>query len=329
MRCPRCQFENIPGRTRCFKCDSVLETSVKPLEIHPPRMSRWRRPFRGISRLFRSQRLVPDVDIDLYWKNHPELGQIAAVFLDFLPGLGHLLGGRFRSIWWLLLIWLTLIASGIFFLPGSFGFMLIGLAIGIHIWILMKHSIIKGLGNWRARLVVAGLFFVLLLTIYRFVPQLFMFNLAGAYTSMTIPSNNIEPMDYFIATRNVESDSLHRGSLVLILPQGVGTRNTEMTIGQIVALPGEHIERHDDSFVVNGRLFDSHKYPVPKWLRQFKISFNINEDSYFVTSEFRVTQRGGQLTTGDISRACIYNISDIQGHAFMRWTPISKRGFIE
>ncbi len=329
MRCPRCKFENIPGRQRCFKCDSVLEASVEPLDTHPGRMPKWKKPLRSMFRSFRNQWLVPDIDLGLKWKKHPEIAQVTVVLSDFIPGLGHLFSGRLKSIWWLLLIWLTLIVSGIFFLPGSFGFLLIGLAVGVHVWILMGHGIIRNLGNFRFRLIAAGLFLVMLFAFYHFIPRLILPDIAGAYTSLSIPSDNIEPMDYFITTRNVELGSLHRGSLVLIRPHSVGVRNTRMTVGQIVALAGENIERQDDSFVVDGQLLDNHKYPVPNWLRQFKISFNIGEDSYFVTSEFRVTERGERLTSNDICRACVYSINDIQGHAFLRWTPINKRGFVE
>jgi hypothetical protein len=329
MRCPRCQFENIPGRTRCFKCDSVLEAPAKPPNINPPRMSKWKKPLRNFLRLFREQKLVPDIDLGQKWKKHPETAQVVALFLDFIPGLGHLFNRCFREIWWLVLAWLILMASGIFFFPAALGFLFIGLALSIHIWILMKHSIIRNIKNLPERLGAAVVFLILLFALYNIVPRFILPNLTGAYTSLTIPYNDIRPRDFFLASRRVRPDSLQRGSFILIRPQGVRTVTTDTIVGQIIALPGEQIERNHDTFVVNGQVLDNHKYPVPKWLREFKISFTIGEDSYFVTSEFSISGQAARLRSDDILQACVYNIKEIRGDVFMRWTPVSKRGFIE
>lgn len=329
MRCPRCNFENIPGRTRCFKCDSILTTSEKAEQVNPPRMANWKKPFRGISRLIRKQRFIPDVDLSLWWQSHPELGKLTGLFLDLIPGLGHLIAGCFKNIWWIFLTWFLLIFLGIFFIPSTWGFMFLGFAIGTHTWILMRHNVIKDIKRLRDRLVVAILFVVLLFTLYRVIPRIVLPNLNGAYSTLTISENNIEPGDYFLATRNYEKVSLNRGSLVIIRPHIIGQRSSGTTVGQIVALPGERIELKDDSFVVNDQKLDNNKYPVPRWLHNRKILFIISQGSYFVTSNYNVTERGRNLNNSDISGACIYKTDEIQAKVFMRWYPLSKRAFIK
>ena len=44
MRCARCEFENIPGQTRCIRCGSILEAGSAVIDIYPPRMPAWSKP---------------------------------------------------------------------------------------------------------------------------------------------------------------------------------------------------------------------------------------------------------------------------------------------
>ncbi len=278
-------------------------------------------------RSVRQQSPPLDIDLGLKWKAHPELGELLFLILDVIPGLGHFAMGRLKEVRWLLLTWASLVASGIFFLPGSLGFLFAGLAIGVHIWILSKHSPIRSLPMLRAKLIIAALLLALLLAIYHLVPRLCLPNLTGAYNSMTIEWNNVAPWDYFLASRDFQSGSLQRGSLVVIRPRAFGRRNTQVTIGQVVALPGEHIERKNDAFIVDNVRLDNSRYPVPMWLRGQQVSFTIAENSYFVTSEYRVFVHGRALTGNEIQAACEYEGNDIRGLVFMRWLPIGKRGF--
>ncbi|MBN2455328.1 MAG: hypothetical protein JXB29_02135 [Sedimentisphaerales bacterium] len=292
-------------------------------------MATWKKPLRSILRLIRKQRLIPDIDFGQWWQAHPELGKLTGLLLDVIPGLGHLTIGCLKSIWLILLTWLILILLGIFFMPSAWGFMFLGFAVGVHTWILMRHKIIKDLKVFREKMIAAVLLVIMLFIVYRTLPRVVLPNLTGAYTSLTIPADGIEPQDYFLATRNYEKASLNRGSLVVFQPYSIGHRNTRVTVGQIIALPGESIELKGSSFVVNGQELDNRKYPVPNWLRNRKISYIINQKTYFVASEYNVTEQGRNLDSGDIHRACIIKTDDIQAKVFMRWQPISKRGFLK
>ena len=50
MRCQRCGFENPPSQGRCFRCGSILEGGAVEVGVYPPRMAKWKRPFRGLIR---------------------------------------------------------------------------------------------------------------------------------------------------------------------------------------------------------------------------------------------------------------------------------------
>lgn len=267
--------------------------------------------------------MLPDAELDLRWKNHPVLRKIAPVILDFVPGLGHLAIGRLKQIWWLLPIWALLVASAIYFLPRPLGFLLIGLAVGVHVFILMRHSIIKDTNSFQSRIIIAFGFLIMLLFTYRFVPLICLPWLTGGYITFDIPADNIETNDFFLADRNFDTLSLQRGSLVLLQPHGAPHR--QRVCGQIIALPGEHIENKDDCFVVNRQILDNQKYPVPEWLRIQRISLNIDNDSYFISLEYNTYR---QVNDNLLRQACVYGTNDIYGRAFMRWLPISKRGFV-
>ena len=110
MRCQRCEFENMPGLDTCLRCGSVLINADEPIDIHPPRMSRWKKPIRNF---FRQLRQFMPISAwsgeDLHFHFFPPwLKKISRVnflgaFLSIIPGLAHLIQKRFHSIrWWVL-----------------------------------------------------------------------------------------------------------------------------------------------------------------------------------------------------------------------------------
>ena len=109
MQCQRCQFENMPGQQRCFKCNSILEGQKSIVDVHPPRMPSWQRPFRKISRVLRRGKKGPDTDrlpkIRLDWVNkHKYL--LGTLFRSLIPGLAQVKQKRFRQIRWYMAVWL-------------------------------------------------------------------------------------------------------------------------------------------------------------------------------------------------------------------------------
>jgi len=288
-------------------------------------MPNWKKPVRNIFRMFRRRHIVPDIEVGLRWGRYSELGRYSAVILDIIPGLGHVFQGCFKKVWWLVLLWWVFIASGIYFFPSSLGFALLGIGIGIHIWIITRHSLWKDIENFKSKaFAVIGLY-LFLLFVYRYSPRIFL-PVTGGYTTLTIPWNNVEPSDYFLARRNIRLDMLERGSLVLIEPRAIGRRNTTTVIGQVAALPGELIAIEGNSFVINGQVMDNSRYPVPRWLHRIKMSLNMDSDSYFISLEYRPY---GMPNDEYIRQTCIYKFEDMRARAFMRWSPISKRGVIE
>jgi len=103
----------------------------------------------------------------------------------------------------------------------------------------------------------------------------------------------------------------------------------DTVIGEIVGLPGERLQIVNEVFVVDSKLLDVEKYPVPQWLRNRAFSATIPNDSYFVSSRYNVSAHGIQLTASHIKQVCVLKTTDIEAKAFMRWWPLLRRGFLK
>jgi len=339
MRCQRCKFENIPGQKTCIKCGSALEIKSAAINIYPPRMPRWKKPFRDVLRSMRKGKVVPQIDAKSYLS--PRLkaffsDSISGLLLSIIPGLAHWMQNRFKEIRWYFLAWLILLLSGLFLYGSPAGFLCFGLAIGVHAAIALQYGIIKDLTNIGEKIVTIILVLIGLTFLYRFIPRMPFLNFDGGYSSLTIPYYNVEAGDYLLARGGLdEKDLLSRGSLVLIHPATLGgyrrivTRGNDTVIGEIVGLPGERLQIVNEVFIIDGQLLDVEKYPVPQWLRRIPFSATIPNDSYFVSSRYSVSAHGIQLTASHIKQVCVLKTNDIEVKAFMRWWPLSRRGFLK
>lgn len=337
MRCERCKFENIPGRKTCIKCGSALEIKPAAIDVQPLRMSKWKKPFRNLLRLMRKGKVIRRENIKLHcppWIRNVFSSSFLGLFLSIIPGLAHLLQKRFKEIRWYFLAWLILLLSGLFLYGSAAGFICLGLAIGIHAAIAVQYGIIKDLENLREKIITVVLVLIALAFIYRFIPRALFPNLTGGYSSLSVPYYKVEAGDYLLAWGLAQEALLPRGSLVLMHPvtlTGYRARvneSGEEIIGQIVGLAGEQLEIQNGVFIVNGKQLDSEKYPVPQWLRTRFFSTTIPDDSYFVSARYNVWAQGMQLDNIHIRRVCVVKASAIEAKAFMRWWPLSKRGFI-
>jgi type IV secretory pathway protease TraF len=253
-----------------------------------------------------------------------------------VPGLAQLVEGRFREIIWYFLAWLLSLLAGLFLYGTGVGLFLIGLAIGLHAWIAIQHRLMKEVADFGARIFCTILALVVVALIYRAVPRVLLPNLTGGYTSLTIPYHNIEAGDYLLARRSrTSAEPLARGSLVLARLAAVrlgerssASRWTDPMVVQIVGLPGEHVQMENAAFIVNGQELGSEKYPVPRWLRGRRVSVNVGDDFYFVSSQYNVRTHGRQLNDANIGDMCLIRGSNIEALAFMRWLPLSRRGFL-
>ena len=337
MRCQRCKFENIPGHKTCIKCGSALEIKPTAINVHPPRMSKWKNPFRNLLRLMRRGKVVPRENIRLHyppWFRKVFGDSFLGLFLSIIPGLAHFIQKRFREIRWYFLAWLVLLISGLFLYGSAAGFICLGLAVGAHAGIAVQYGIIKDMENLREKILTVILVLLALTFIYRFTPRILVPNLRGGYSSLSVPFHKVEAGDYLLAWGGLDQEALlARGSLVLIHPVSFTgysrtTVSKEEVIGQIVGLPGEQLEIQEGFFVVNGRQFDADKYPVPQWLQKLNFSATIPDNSYFVSARYNVATHGLTLSSSHIHQVCVVKTSDIEAKAFMRWWPLLKRGFI-
>ncbi len=336
MRCQRCQFENMPGQTKCFQCGSILESTSTIVDIHPPRMAQWKKPFRSMARWARRWKLLPSetpsrcllsgikmdpADSECLW----------GLFLSIIPGLAHLVHHRFREIRWYFIGWLLALSIGLFLYGTNFGLCFIGLAVGLHAWIAIQHSLLKRLEGFGERLGTVLFALIILALIYWATPRVILPSLRGGYTALTLPYQNIQRRDYLLGWREeIFSHPFPRGSLVLTQLAYLNRRQRVFGEGsifvQIIGLPGETIQIKGNIYVIDGKPLDQEKYPPPRWLHERQVSIIVPPDCYFVSSEYNAPRN---IREGHIRTACLIDFDAIRARAFMRWLPLSRRGFIE
>ncbi len=342
MRCERCKFENIPGQDTCIKCGSALLIKSVALDIHPPRMSKWKKPFRNILRSMRKGRIVPPIKVKAKpdspsWLKKLFSDELVGLVLCIVPGLAHVVHKRFKEIRWYFAAWLVLLVSGLFFYGTPAGFICIGLAVGVHAGITVQYGLLRRLSNLREKTVMVLLVVIALGLLYRFSPHVLFPSLASGYSSLTIPYYNVVAGDFLLARSNPDPNILlPRGSLVLVHPVtvgahrrvGIGAQNQDTVIGEIVGLPGETIQIVKSVFVVNGQELNTEQYPVPSWLRNGNFSGTVPDNCYFVSTRYNVVVHGTALTDAHIGQVCFIPTRDIEARAFLRWWPLARRGFL-
>jgi hypothetical protein len=336
MRCQRCQFENIPGESRCFRCGSALEGAAITVDIHPPRMARWKKPFRSIFRWFRRQSIFPEAVAEPKVPAFLKImsgNALAGVLLSIVPGLAHFVEGRFREVRWWVLGWIVVLLIGVFFYGSGTGFLFLGFAVGIHSWIAYNHALMKEHIEARERFIDFGMLLVFFGLLYFGVRMTILRDFVLGFSSRTIPYQNVQQGDIVLARRSrARADFLKRGSFVVVGLREVwaGRRiwnvRGEM-VAQVVAVGGETVDING-VFVVNGRPLDVNHFPVPQWLRRRIEPIYVPDGSYFVNVEYNV--RGNMaVNAGLVKEACVIEGSRIEALAVMRWLPLSRRGFLK
>lgn len=352
MRCARCEFENIPGQARCIRCGSVLETGSVAIPVHPPRMPAWQKPWRGTLRWLREHRMMPERlpgsslgrALRKILSSSRPFGQtlsasMLGLLMNVVPGLPHYVKGRFKEVRPYVALWLLCLVLGLFLYGSMFGSLLIGLAIGLHAWIALQYDIFRKILDLAARAGVALVVVAVLTALYWAMPYAVAPGFTAGHTTLTVPAMNIRSGDYLLANRLADDADrkLPRGTLVLFRPYGVRrvhqnllANPNDTVIGQIVGLPGEVIQLRDKAYVADGQRLDPGGFPVPVWLQQRPVRFEISipRGSYFISTEYTI-YNNANLTDGVIRQACVLSASDIRGRAFMRWWPLTRRGFIE
>jgi hypothetical protein len=341
MQCPRCQFENMPGQARCFKCGSVLGDSGGVLVIEPPRQAGWKRPFRSVGRSVRG--LMPERAAQL--RGAPgsrvgeslialrSLGVLAVEFvLGLIPGLPFVLEGQFRRIRLFWLAWLVFSCAALFLYGLAAGYLMLGLAVAIHAWLMFSHQVLGVVEGFGERVAVVLVLVFVLLAIYPWLPRTVVPGLACVRSTMAFPHYRIAVGDALLARR--APDEPKRGTIVYFDAYGYGIHGGAgglmggaSTLGQIVGLPGDEVTLHEGGFVVNGRALDKERYPCPDWLRGREETFHLTGPrQYFVTCQYQVRRVG--LPEGLVGQLCMVDRSRIQSRAFMLWSPLWRRGLL-
>ena len=202
MRCERCKFENIPGQGRCIKCGAALEIKSTAINIYPPRMPGWKKPLRSALRCVRQAKLIPQENLNLRFPLRIRSffsDRFWGLFLLVVPGLAHLVQGRFKEVRWYFFAWLALISSGLFFYGSAPGYVLLGLAVGVHTGIVIRYGILKDLPGAGEKIMTVIFVLLALAAVYRFAPRLILHNLTSGYASLTIPYHKVEAGDYLLA----------------------------------------------------------------------------------------------------------------------------------
>ena len=337
MQCQQCQFENVPARTRCLRCGSVLVAiAVAAADIYPPRMAVWGKPLRSALRWMRLHNLPPGGFSPAHAAKQMRVmspAAFVALVLSVFPGLAHLIDRRFKEIRGYVLAWFIMLASGIFLYGGTLGFLLLALAVSLHAWIAFSHTLNKELSQSNSRFVGLAILLVLTTLFYWGIRKTVFDDFVWGYTNLNIPYYHLEKGNCLLARYSRAHDTvLSRGSLVLARLHTFGrgfNYSPYRMIVQIVGLPGERIEIANNTFIVNGKGLDADRFPVPKWLYGRTITGMVPGGSYFVGCEYNVYDYGQAPDNGDIFNVCTVAAGDIEARAVMRWLPIGRRGFLE
>jgi hypothetical protein len=327
MQCQRCQFENMPGQERCFKCSSVLEGQAVIRGIEPPRMAGWKRPWRKISRLLRGHGKQVAQDSTEQTDTLPDYSEkMWVLFPGIMPGLGHLLTGRFRSIFWIVGLWCVFMALAAVLFYTPWGWVCLGMAAGIHAWLMCDTGLLTLLDDIGERIIAVLVVFVLLVLGY--VGLSLNLGMSFQRTPLVIEAADIRYGDLLLM-EPIEDRSalLERGTIVAFGAHSAGNAGTQTAVGQIVGLPHETVTVFRGRYAINGVPLDEASFPMPTWLRDLKRQITIDPNTYFVSSEYHVQGRRGELENM-IARMCLIPVEDIEAQATMMWWPLSRRHYI-
>ena len=260
-----------------------------------------------------------------------------SIILSIVPGLAHLVGGRFREVRWFVLGWLLLLLAGIFFYCSNLGLLLLGLAVGLHGWIAYSHTLIKESDEIGKKIFDLAMLIVIVGLPYFGIRHYAFGDFVFGYTNLTIPYQNVQTGDMLLARHSLaQATNFKRGFLVLSPVvdiwggHGPANRRGPLMVGQIVALPGEEVAIDNASFVVDGHILDDKQFPVPQWLRGSNFgAIHVPDASFFVSTEYNVHIHGDvQVDAGMVSIACVVKFAEVEAVAVMRWFPLARRGFL-
>jgi len=364
MQCPRCRFENLPGQKTCFRCGSVMEGSGA-VQVHPPRAARWKLPLRrvlyavrrwtGLGKIEKaaSELRVAAEHLDRGLQRGqlapglypPSLGAQALVLfrqslfwilVSGVPGLGHLLQRRFRSIRWWAVGWLGQIAFALFIIcPEPLPVATLIFAIFLHAWIACDAGLVVqrcatfGLRAF-ALVVTAGYVFLLYWGIRATAFRPFVLGQA----MVSVPSRRVEVSDHLLCRRLRPTDEIRRGDLLLIRYEG------SEAVSQVIGLPGERVRAEGGRFLVNDTALSVEEFPVPgNWRGAVTLRAEgaaqdavavLGPEQYYVRWRYEYVYGGlggrRRSSRPGVEGSAMVGRRQVVARAFLRWMPLQRRG---
>jgi len=339
MQCRQCKFENMPGLDRCFQCGAVLKDEVA-VDVHPPRMPGWQAPLRNVGRWVRTRRAggagreqAPETEArtDAYMEG-AEIVLVAV--LSIVPGFGHIVRRQFDRVWWQVLLWMVLAGMAIYAYGSAYGYLMFGLAAGLHARIAVHWPDEEELRGFK-RLGVMIAMFIVAAVAYRVVFHAVVDGrLIWARTPIAVEGRNIQAGDMLLARRRFDPQDVRPGNLLvvdlprLLVGQAHGGPFVQTgVVVQVIGTAGDTVEVHGNSFSLNGSELDIAQYAYPAWLQGREMSTVVPMGRLFISAEYQV--RGNVEFDNRIAlQACLIDESNVKGIVFMRWLPFSRRGYL-
>jgi signal peptidase I len=302
------------------------------MDINPPRMSPWQKPFRAAARFLRRIGIfAPFAAIRIpAWLVLFSRVAFFGIILSLLPGLAHWIQRRFRSVRLWIAVWLIFLFLALFLFGGFLGYLMLGMALAAHVWIALHSSFLRGNNSFQVRIGVFLLTMILYYFIYLAAARILFYPIRGGVAMATVPSQRITIGDYLLGWRNPpEVPNYPRGCWVYAQLRQV-QRNTLFRVQthggyvRIIGLPGEEVEIKEGCYYIDKKQLDPERYPVPQWIANLSISIRVPQDSYFISADYTGAGYNAQMA----AQACIFSGNQIQAQAFLRWGPLGRRGFI-
>ncbi len=336
MRCQRCEFENMPGLEKCMRCGSVLSDSAEPVDVHPPRMSRWKKPIRRLRRRLREfMPIAAWSGDDLHSRAFPDwLAKVSRVAffgaaLSLIPGLAHAIQRRFHTIRWWVVAWVVLLLSSLFLFGSGVGMFLMGLTLGVHVWIAVHSALLTEYHQFNYRLAGYLIIMIMYFILYQAFGRVLFYDLRGGYSVIDVPTARVHHGDYLLGrVSQTDSEDITYGSFVLVQLENVGNHGfrprADAAYAQVIGLAGDRVAIENGLFVVNGKVQDAEQFPVPTWLKRQSFSTLVPQASYFISAKYQ----GAGYTESQAVSVCVVGQDQIAAKAILRWMPLARRGFI-
>jgi len=342
VKCPVCHFENMPGLTRCARCQAMLVVteSVAGDDLAPPRAGRWKRLRLGFYTLRRWGLWPQARGAKSRRRKRPKRVAIRrpsrvlrAVIWGTIPGGGFWFRKERRTALDVFLGWLVLLTASAMFAGDSVGAMLITLTMAWHFATTMAPAFLAT-GESRSDSTTSRFWGLAALYAAMNIGTLYSLGWMGVrlfvgfyHTTMASPALDVRVGDILLIRRR-QPPRLKIGDIVLVrfstgyYPYlGQYRVNSRQSPGLVVGLPGDKLEVRNGGLLRNGQpvnslptTFDGAVRYTPAWGRAVvAVPFEGYRDNR------RVGGRGIEYGISSV------DVSAIEGRAVMVYQPLSRR----